>query len=120
MTEHADAEKAAEEWATLSVGEVPADRIMAPFSYLTLWKRDKKMLKEGFLAGAAWGAPKWISVKERMPDVDRGVILCGSRGLFFGWLSSEESELPKFFDFDNEICGVTHWMPLPAAPKEEK
>ena len=60
--------------------------------------------------------PRWISVKERMPDRETKV-LCFYRypdittvcqNYYYGnghWLS--------------EGCMVTHWMPLPEPPKEE-
>lgn len=70
---------------------------------------------------------KWISVSERMPEV--GVkVLCFPvedepiHAVFNGqlWLqdiSWSNSDEP----IDNVItCNVTHWMPLPAAPREGK
>lgn len=102
-----DAEKAAEEYAQSLTRVEPA-------------RFTRSDIELAFYSGAAWAAPKWISVKERLPEEERDVVLYGSRGIFFGWLSSEESESPKFCSFDSEIYGVTHWMPLPDAPKEEK
>lgn len=59
-------------------------------------------------------APKWISVKEKHPDAGEWVLTyCGG---YANW-----------FDL-NKWCGdcwlktmpITHWMPLPEPPKEEK
>jgi hypothetical protein len=60
-------------------------------------------------------APRWISVKDRLPE--EGVCLgChGSSVGIYGYLFGE------WFDEDDCICEegyVTHWMPLPAPPKE--
>jgi hypothetical protein len=59
---------------------------------------------------------KWISVKDRLPDDNRSVLVFGSSirsisfyqyGLFYSYL-----ELP-------ESHNVTHWMPLPEPPDNE-
>ena len=132
--EQSEAEKAAEEWATLSCGEVPAERILPPISYLTLWKRDKAMLKEGFLAGAAWAAPKWVSVKERLPQNSQTVLVyIPFSDMFVGiWSESKNHFVPvcewvngRDYDIENiHIVGqynvATHWQPLPAAPEVGK
>ena len=59
-------------------------------------------------------APEWISVEERLPEREgyyltstiRGVIMIGA---FFSYCASTDN--PQF-KYD-----VTHWMPLPEAPK---
>lgn len=113
-----EAEKAAEEWARLSCGEVPAERILPPISYLTLWKRDKKMLEEGFLAGVQWAAPKWISVKERLPeDSGRYLVCLGGESVQLYYFTPERGFYHTYHSSD---MPCTHWQPLPAAPEEEK
>lgn len=120
-----DAEKAAEEWAKLSLGEVPSDRIIAPISHLTLWKRDKKMLEEGFLSGAAWAAPKWISVEERMPEPNTEVLAAiaaaeNNPGVIVQAIFNGFQWKPLASWIERPIAQPSHWMPLPDAPKEEK
>lgn len=65
--------------------------------------------------------PKWISVKERLPEEeDEYIVYYGesivttlmyipSEKRFYGW---DQYPLPEDV--------VTHWMPLPKAPKEEQ
>lgn len=65
---------------------------------------------------------EWISVKERLPKAYTDVVLLvGSK------------QIPKIGEFDSAchdwnideigsvaITAVTHWMPLPKPPKEER
>ena len=54
---------------------------------------------------------KWISVKERLPEVGKEILWYHEPGGEFSvGLLHHEIEQPFF----------THWMPLPEAPKEEK
>lgn len=59
--------------------------------------------------------PGWIPVSERMPE---------SNGVYFGWDGKRVLEVYFFFggfSANQFIHGeITHWMPLPAAPKEVK
>ena len=63
----------------------------------------------------AIGSPQWISVKDRLPDEGKYVLVWESQGFAY---------------CDEMICGIwniganngaiiTHWMPLPEPPKEE-
>lgn len=62
--------------------------------------------------------PRWISVKERLPEPYSWVL-----GFGFG-----ETEMPieVFYDgseWKDSVLGgwyITHWMPLPAPPKEDE
>ncbi|MBX4661619.1 hypothetical protein CWS54_16965 [Klebsiella michiganensis] len=66
---------------------------------------------------------KWIPVSERMPENDESKPIaiftgkCLGQGIFVATYDDN-----GFFDFweGMEIFGVTHWMPLPAAPQEVK
>lgn len=82
-------------------------------------------------------APKWISVKDRLPEHGKQVFL-----IAYGWshttiylgrlehMSSETSCLTGITSKESKWCirgwpylkepVVTHWMPLPEPPKEEK
>ena len=71
----------------------------------------------------------WISVKDRLPEQDVAVLtygqvlnnppeVLGVRRRYNGdqeWKHTWESEDGFIYREDD----VTHWMPLPAAPKEE-
>lgn len=116
------AERAAEEWSTNSCGAVPDDRLLAPMSYLTLWKRDKQMLKEGFLAGAEWGrqTPQWINVEDKLPERRKGVLLYHDVwGVTRGYLNETSPEIAWRDERGDAIqtSSVLYWMPLPAAPE---
>lgn len=56
----------------------------------------------------------WIPVSERMPDED---------GNYWGWWSESKRQGPVWFikselQAQFQSSEITHWMPLPAAPKE--
>ena len=69
--------------------------------------------------------PRWVSVTERLPDnIDEEVLVCNERygkdGTGFatiavyngnGWLECWERK--------QYLACITHWMQLPAPPKEE-
>ena len=72
-----------------------------------------------FLAGAKWADahPRWISVKKELPprfkldpNVSVNVLAYGFHTMV-NWYDYERSE----WAIDREI---THWMPLPEAPKK--
>lgn len=98
--------------------------------------------KNGFLAGYK-AARQWISVKDRLPEVNTDVLVKVSKG----WVESDDNgnnPKPLTYDFYSvmslyyennqhvwdtrpvtDACplkweDVTHWMPLPAPPKEEE
>jgi hypothetical protein len=68
---------------------------------------------------------KWISVKDRLPEEDENVLFCSSQAkddYFVGYRVQEGAY------YDPEGQGITtlnilryctHWMPLPAPPKED-
>lgn len=71
------------------------------------------------------GMTKWISVKERLPEIGKNVLI---------YFKSGEMAVAFVFDTDEDFvfwravtddgwtcdCGAvpTHWMPLPEPPKE--
>lgn len=84
---------------------------------------------------------RWIPVKERLPDKPGHYLVCtnvnywhggcmdkngasSNAGTTDGYAGTTLSVLDCFYDITgdwNRVCNahVTHWMPLPAAPKEE-
>ena len=68
----------------------------------------------------ATNAPaKWVSVKERLPEYvgDYLVVLDGTHEmavLFYDKLP------PSWTDDDDKAYKVTHWMPAPCRPEEDK
>ena len=58
---------------------------------------------------------KWISVDERLPSKSGKYICCTTKGTIL---------IERFYQLDDggwfsnrNFCTVTHWMPLPDAPK---
>lgn len=64
--------------------------------------------------------PKWISVEERLPEVDMGVMCVAqtawgpevTEGYFW-----KHSQMISPIDEGCAVDKVTHWMPLPEPPK---
>jgi hypothetical protein len=86
-------------------------------------------INANFVAGAKWADnnPKspWISVKERLPEPEKEVIILDKRkrididfltddgdGGYYWWKSED-----AIFSENDEI---THWMPIPQLPKEDR
>lgn len=66
-------------------------------------------------------ADKWISVKDQLPKVFQSVIVCrkksdGSTVVEPGMKELRENEWKVY---GTRCKSVTHWMPLPAPPKED-
>jgi hypothetical protein len=65
--------------------------------------------------------PTWISVEERLPESGERVLIMfkpleGEENISIGWLTKS-----GFDCYDDSVYffrSVTHWMPLPAPPKE--
>lgn len=64
--------------------------------------------------------PRWISVRERLPEINTRVLAITPEGYmevdykYSG--TSVYCGLAEFYSLDN----VTHWMPLPEPPKERE
>ena len=119
MTDQSDTEKAAEEWAKSYAYMMPNTNLCK--------ERVLAAQEEGFLAGAAWAEPKWIKCSERLPEALETVLvmLAGIAipcyGYRLGSVISHWAVCDDVGELDNyRDSAVTHWMPLPAAPKEEK
>ena len=100
------------------------------------------LVKDAFIAGYK-AAQQWISVKDRLPNVEKTsrslrresscVLIVSYDNVYVAHLCEDWSDRKHFiFEacncncrvFDMEIDAwkldqVTHWMPLPEAPKEE-
>lgn len=72
----------------------------------------------------------WVSVEERLPELEETVMVCmADKSVFSSWLEelpeehSAEDWPPDGVSFPpawaaNEFGEVTHWQPLPAPPEE--
>ena len=62
--------------------------------------------------------PKWISVEERLPDVAEKVLTYNGDFVSENWLCTVASKVGRVNVWAYSEGFVTHWMPLPAPPKE--
>jgi hypothetical protein len=70
---------------------------------------------------------QWISVKDRLPKACKLVLCCavGKLDTTYGYIEEDKTwtcnDEPKYsLTKIDHISFITHWMPLPAAPKEKK
>lgn len=90
--------------------------------YSAFWQEqaeDKKDLIHKCILALARVSRQWISVNERLPDIGKSIIFAtksgyAAEGEYIGdcWVQYRWTTKVK-----NEA--VTHWMPLPEAPKGE-
>lgn len=130
-------EEMAEEWARSETAQTLANYYeVAAANFLGQQKAFQAHIdgqntgfKNGFLAGYAAAQPKWISVKERLPEIPDGHFI--SKEVL--WISCygemEVSFLEKLrselrIDWGEaglyKLDQVTHWMLLPEPPKESE
>jgi hypothetical protein len=81
--------------------------------------------------------PQWISVEERLPENGRYLVFQKSfisggycdfatfTQCYSGLLGDPMNGKQLWYEYDGEygdyeVTNVTHWMPLPEAPKEER
>lgn len=112
--------------------------------YAELMSFDVRGHQRGFLAGYQAAKPQWISVEDRLPNVEKTsrllrresscVLIVSYGNVYVAHLCEDWSDRKHFIfeacncncrAFDMEIDEwkldqVTHWMSLPEAPKEEK
>ena len=64
---------------------------------------------------------QWISVNDRLPRVGEYVISYGDngpKGCCMAFVGSDDEFICEINGYYVEAYGITHWMPLPEAPKE--
>lgn len=85
---------------------------------------DRQAARPAFLAGYK-AAQQWISVKDRLPDIYQRVLILIRGRIFISSIEEEYGDeyrdgVIRFWDGDWDWPEVTHWMELPAPPKEEE
>lgn len=63
---------------------------------------------------------KWISVKDRLPEIETDTLLVCVKSYDGDLLSDTDGfQDGKFVYWSNQTgCSITHWMPLPEPPKD--
>lgn len=71
--------------------------------------------ERAFVSGAEWQAKRspWISVKERLPEVNTIVLTKGAYGRIICFLSTL-GEWETNTNANDERLNITHWMPIPS------
>jgi hypothetical protein len=67
------------------------------------------------VAGVSKMMPQWISVKDRLPEDASDVLIAWADGVSEACFCDE-----TWCREGRRLLWVTHWMPLPAPPKEEE
>jgi Protein of unknown function (DUF551) len=80
---------------------------------LEAMKSTEQFIKQCVEWTSALTTPKWISVKDRLPEDASDVLIAWSDGVSEACFCDEE-----WCREGRMLRSVTHWMPLPEAPKE--
>ena len=63
---------------------------------------------------------KWISVKDRLPELTEKVLVAGNWGVDVAFCRPDGNFYWEYNGYarlyENRADGVTHWMPLPPSP----
>ena len=108
MTREEEIKKQAEKKA------LEPSRLMHPYA-----KQYKVMsaYEIGYIEGAVWADehPHWISVKEKLPKEGEYVATINTVGVKdVRYYSSGK----WYSNYGNEYGDITHWLPMPQAPKK--
>jgi hypothetical protein len=70
-------------------------------------------------APAVDAGPKWISVKDKLPERNKRVLVAFKDGMVTTSMRTLEQHTGVFgFLFEGDYGTATHWMPMPEPPKE--
>ena len=79
----------------------------------------KQLFDSGYECSIEDAQPKWISVKDRLPEDDRNVLVYDDHDIQF-WVAWHDESNNKWYTQEGDrVYGVTHWMPLPKLPEGE-
>ena len=90
--------------------DVDKDELVRALNY------DRNQYEKGYRDGLK--ANEWISVKERLPEVEADILAYIGEGSFVVcWMTHDGYWQCPAYLMDKDA--VTRWMPLPQPPKEE-
>lgn len=81
---------------------------------------------EAFYAGAEWADahPHWISVEDKLPKIGKDVLIWASGrneamiGYYKNWNWQRKTNVFHSYVDNDSWFNITHWMPIPPAPKK--
>lgn len=56
-------------------------------------------------------AMEWISVKDRLPENEKHVLITGNNTVYVGYYFYD-----SWTDLDGRTVSISHWQPLPEPP----
>lgn len=72
------------------------------------------------LYNAGYRKQEWISVDERLPETNEEVLVYSSVGKIYTACYIRVDGIEFWFENIDGFREITHWMPLPPPPKENK
>lgn len=77
--------------------------------------------EQAYKNGYEDGKPKWISVKDRLPENKSCILMYSADGgVAEGIYDKDQKRWIQFRWSVLNVPSVTHWMPLPPAPEDTK
>jgi outer membrane usher protein FimD/PapC len=112
---------------TISKTETELDQ--ASYDYVTNEFVEIKSHRQSFKAGANWKEQhsyseqeQWVSVKDRLPTDGQFYLTCYKSNYYYrcepGQVYTRKDGSKCFVDDSESAINATHWMPLPAPPKQ--
>lgn len=92
-----------------------AEEVTSRFSYRNGYSTAKDAFIEGAKFADANQPSPWISVEERLPEEHTDVIVTDGSNVAYCRKYGD-----GFYTNVGKCCNVTHWMPIPELPNEEK
>lgn len=77
----------------------------------------KMAFEDGYQAGVEASQPKWISVKDRLPE-EGETVLCYYESDLMGVCTRLHEIWEDSYGYWESDDAITHWMPIPEPPKE--
>ena len=75
---------------------------------------------EHLIANGVGFLPKWIPVSERLPELYKSVLAYDEEDkTVIRWYDKNGFNIVDEYGYTYPVKTVTHWMPLPEAPKGE-
>ena len=102
----------------MEIGKMPAVETPIIPGHSNQYNISEMAYNNGYAKGMDTGKPKWIPVTERLPEHDYEDVLVCDRDLYWISFTKTKRNGEKYFVVDGNC--VTHWMPLPEPPKEDK